>query len=418
MRLLDYFLGKPTSKRAQKLSELESMFALTGSRSSAGTMVSERTAWTHGVVYACVRTIAESLAALPIHAYRKTDGSIEPLEYDHPATRLLREPSPESTSQIFRETLVAHALISGNGYAEIVRSRSGNPLALYTIHPSRMSVHRTRENQEIYYRYQPPTGPAIHLPPSSVFHLPAMSDDGISGVSPIRVAAESIGISLAAEGYGASFFSEGSRPTGVLSTDKILDDDAYVRMRTSWEATHTGKARVAILEEGTKFAPMSIPPDEAQFLETRRFQVEDIARIYRVPPHLVGDLSRATFSNIEHQGISFVAYTLQPWATRIELEADRKLFSGEDRRRGCYTRHRFAALLRGDTPSRYQAYSVALQNGFLSIDEVRAYEELSPLPDGAGSRHRVPLNLAEVTPQGTAIPAAPAPKPKTKPTEE
>jgi hypothetical protein len=214
----------------------------------------------------------------------------------------------------------------------------------------------------------------------------------------IRLAAESIGLGKAAEIYGASLFGQGARPGGILEHPAQLSDQARENLRSSFEGLHKGPAnanRMAILEEGMTWRQVAIPPEDAQFLQTREFQVIEIARWFNVPPHFLRDLSRATFSNIEHQGIEFVIYSLRPWLVRWEQEVNRKLLSPAERK-GYFAEFLVDALLRGDIATRYESYATARNNGWLSADEIRSMENQNPLPDGTGARYYMPANMLEV----------------------
>lgn len=293
-------------------------------------MVNERTAMQTTAVYACVRILAETIASLPLHTYINTDTGKEKAR-DHPLYSLLASsPNPEMTSFVFRETLMGHLLLWGNSYSQIIRNGHGKVVALYPLLPDKMKVERS-ENGEIYYIYNS-EGKDYLLRNTEVLHIPGLGFDGLIGYSPIAMAKNAIGMALATEEYGAKFFANGANPGGVLEHPGVVKDPH--RIRDSWNQVYQGTSnahRVAVLEEGMKFSPIGIPPEQAQFLETRKYQTEEICRIFRVPPHLVGDLERATFSNIEHQSISFVVHTIRPWLVRIEQSINKALFSEEER---------------------------------------------------------------------------------------
>jgi len=347
---------------------------------ASGKTVNERTAMQTTAVYACVRILAETIASLPLNVYRSTDNGKEKAT-DHQLYNLLHdEPNPEMTSFVFRETLMSHLLLWGNAYAQIIRDGRGRVLALYPLLPDRMTVDRTTDGQ-LYYEYRKDTGYAI-LRPEDVLHIPGLGFDGLMGYSPIAMAKNAIGIAIATEEYGAKFFANGANPGGVLEHPGVVKDPG--RIRESWNAVYQGSGnahRVAVLEEGMKFQSIGIPPEQAQFLETRKFQTEEICRIFRVPPHLVANLDKATFSNIEHQSISFVVHTIRPWLVRLEQGMNKALLSQSEK--GQY----FAGfvvdgLLRGDYASRMQGYAVGIQNGFLSPNDVRGLENLNAIEHG------------------------------------
>ena len=279
--------------------------------STAGKNVNERSAMQMTAVYSCVRILAEAVAGLPLHLYRyKEDGGKEKA-LDHPLYNLLHdEPNPEMSSFVFRETLMTHLLLWGNAYAQIIRNGKGEVIALYPLMPNRMVVDRDTKGR-LYYQYTTSTedaptmkGVTVNLPPSDVLHIPGLGFDGLVGYSPIAMAKNAIGMAIACEEYGAKFFANGAAPGGVLEHPGTIKDPQ--RVRESWQSTFGGSGnsnKIAVLEEGMKYTPIGISPEQAQFLETRKFQVNEIARIFRVPPHMVGDLEKSSFSNIEQQSL-------------------------------------------------------------------------------------------------------------------
>lgn len=333
-------------------------------------------------VYACVRILAETIASLPLHTYRYSNNGKEKAR-DHPIYHLLSDvPNPEMTSFVFRETLMGHLLLWGNSYSQIIRDGRGKVIALYPLMPDKVTVNRS-EKGEIYYAYNK-NGQDYVLSKEEVLHIPGLGFDGLIGYSPIAMAKNAIGMAIATEEYGAKFFSNGANPGGVLEHPGIVKDPQ--RIRESWNAVYQGTSnahRVAVLEEGMKFQPIGIPPDQAQFLETRKYQTEEICRIFRIPPHLVGDLERATFSNIEHQSISFVVHTIRPWLVRIEQSINKSLFT-EAEKEEYFVSFVVEGLLRGDYASRMQGYSVGIQNGFMSPNDVRSLENMNLIPDEEG----------------------------------
>ena len=333
-------------------------------QTDAGKVVNERSAMQMTAVYACVRVLAESIASLPLHLYiRNGDGNRTRAE-DHRLYFLLHdEPNPEMSSFIFRETLMTHILLWGNGYAQILRNGKGEIMALYPLMPNKMSVERDEKGQ-LYYRYnrfgdEPPTmkdesDSTVILIPEDVLHIPGLGFDGLVGYSPISMTKNAIGLALAAEEYGSKFFSNGAAPAGVLEHPGIIKDVS--KLRESWNETFGGSrnaGKVAILEEGLHFNPISMSPQDSQLLETRQYQLNEIARIFRIPPHMVADLSKATFSNIEQQSLEFVKYTLDPWVCRWEQAMARSLLA--DNEKGKYEiRFNVDGLLRGDYKSRME----------------------------------------------------------------
>ena len=359
--------------------------------STSGKNVNEFTAMQTTAVYACVRILSETLAALPLQLYRYTPGGKERV-YDHPLYHLLHdEPNPEMTSFIFRETLMSHLLIWGNAYAQIIRDRLGRVQGLYPLRPDKMTVCRD-ESGQIYYIYTKTSdeNPAIKpygqvpLRKDEVLHIPGLGFDGLVGYSPIAMARNAVGMTMACEEYGASFFANGASPSGVLEHPGVLKDPAKVR--DSWNAVYQGSAnahKVAVLEEGMKYQQIGIPPEEAQFLETRKFQLNEIARLYRIPPHMIGDLEKSSFNNIEQQSMEFVKYTLDPWVIRWEQAMQKALFLPEEKKQ-YFLKFNVNGLMRGDYESRMTGYSIGRQNGWLSANDIREMEDMNPVPDEEG----------------------------------
>ena len=358
---------------------------------TSGKAVTERSAMQMTAVYSCVRILAEAVAGLPLHLYRyKEDGGKEKA-LDHPLYLLLHdEPNPEMSSFVFRETLMTHLLLWGNAYAQIIRNGKGEVIALYPLMPNRMVVDRDIHGQ-LYYQYtrsteEAPTmkGVTVNLPPSDVLHIPGLGFDGLVGYSPIAMAKNAIGMAIACEEYGAKFFANGAAPGGVLEHPGTIKDPQ--RVRESWQSTFGGSGnsnKIAVLEEGMKYTPIGISPEQAQFLETRKFQINEIARIFRVPPHMVGDLEKSSFSNIEQQSLEFVKYTLEPWLVRWEQSIQRILLSPEEKK-SYFAKFNVEGLLRGDYASRMTGYATARQNGWMSANDIRELENMDRIPAEEG----------------------------------
>lgn len=357
--------------------------------SSSGRRVNERSAMQMTAVYSCVRILAEAIASLPLHVYVRTDFGTEKA-LKHPLYKVLHdEPNPEMTSFVFRETLMTHLLLWGNAYAQIIRNGKGEVLGLYPLMPDRMKVDRD-EQGHIYYQYFVTDGDAlinktsiVKLSEAEVLHIPGLGFDGLVGYSPIAMAKNAIGMAIATEEYGASFFANGATPSGILEYPGTVKDPETMRESWSQGFSGTNSHKVAILEEGMKYTPISISPNEAQFLETRKFQINEIARIFRVPPHMVGDLEKSSFSNIEQQSLEFVKYTLDPWVTRWEQSIVRRLFSEEEKKK-YYVKFNVDGLLRGDYQSRMNGYATARQNGWMSANDIRELENLDRIPGEEG----------------------------------
>ena len=361
-------------------------------RTTSGKPVNERTAMQTTAVYACVRILAEAVASLPLHVYEYQDDGGKKLVHDHPLYYLLHdEPNPEMTSFVFRETLMSHLLIWGNAYAQIIRDGAGRVLGLYPLLPDKMDVQRD-DKGNIYYVYSRNSDENpmfkeygnIRLKAEDVLHIPGLGFDGLIGYSPIAMAKNAVGMTLACEEYGASFFANGANPGGVLEHPGVLKDPSKVR--ESWNSVYRGvnnAHKIAVLEEGMKYQQIGIPPEEAQFLETRKFQINEIARLYRIPPHMVGDLDKSSFSNIEQQSLEFVKYTLDPWVIRWEQSLQRSLLLPGEKGK-YFIKLNVDGLLRGDYQSRMNGYAVGRQNGRFSANDIREMENMNPIPDEEG----------------------------------
>ena len=359
--------------------------------STSGKRVNQKSAMQMTAVYSCVRILSEAVASLPIHVYRYNAQGGKEKAFNHPLYFLLHdEPNPEMTSFVFRETLMTHLLLWGNAYAQIIRNGKGEIVALYPLMPDRMTVDRD-ENGKLYYEYTISTddphtlkGSTVRIEPRDVLHVPGLGFDGLVGYSPIAMAKNAIGLAIAAEEYGSKFYANGAAPSGVLEHPGTLKDPAKVR--DSWSETFGGSAnshKIAVLEEGMKYTPISINPNEAQFLETRKFQINEIARIFRVPPHMVGDLEKSSFSNIEQQSLEFVKYTLDPWVSRWEQSMIRSLLSKEEKST-YFIKFNVDGLLRGDYESRMNGYAIGRQNGWMSANDIRELENLDRIPAELG----------------------------------
>ncbi|WP_442952673.1 phage portal protein [Pauljensenia sp. OF14-1SRA] len=371
--------------------QLSTSYSFLFGPTSAGRPVTERSAMQMTAVYSCVRILAEAIAGLPLHLYRYKDGGGKEKAIDHSLYRLLHdEPNPEMTSFVFRETLMTHLLLWGNAFAQVVRNGLGEVIGLYPLQPNRMSVGRDLDSKALYYEYQTtwdePAGEykIIRLTPSDVLHIPGLGFDGLVGYSPIAMAKNAIGLAQATEDYGASFFANGAAPGGVLEHPGTIKDPS--RVRESWQQTFGGARngnKVAVLEEGMKYTPISVSPEQAQFLETRKFQLNEIARIFRIPPHMIGDLEKSSFSNIEQQSLEFVKYTLDPWVIRWEQAITKTLLNPREKQQ-LFVKFNVEGLLRGDYQSRMEGYAVARQNGWMSANDIRELENLDRIEAADG----------------------------------
>lgn len=402
-------LNRSKSRDKPKDYQVGTRFGWVFGRSTSGKVVNEKTSMQVSAVYACVRVISESIASLPLDLYRYS-GRGSDRDREHPLYSVLHnEPNAEMTSFTLRETLSTHLLLWGNAYAQIIRNMKGQTIGLYPLLPDRMEVHRDEKTNEIFYVYRLSRDdvvpglkagePAI-LEAEDVLHIPGLGFDGLVGYSPIAMMRNSIGAAIATEEYGSKFFENGATPSGVLEHPGILKDPK--KLRDSWHETYGGSSnagKVAILEEGLTYKTIGIPPKDAQMLETRKFQVEDIARIFRVPPHMIGDLDHATFSNIEHQSLEFVKFTIGPWMARWEQAMDRSLLNSLEKK-DHFIQFNAEGLLRGDLQSRNNAYAVARQNGWMSANDIRAKEGMDLIPaELGGDRYLCNGNMVDI---GTA----------------
>jgi HK97 family phage portal protein len=324
------------------------------------------------------------------------------------------------TSCIFREVMTANVLLFGNAYALIEFDQSGKTRAIWPLMPSLVVPNLLPDRRLEYIVRDAITNTEKSYPADEIIHIPGLSFDGVTGVSPILYHREGIGLAAALETFGAEYFGQGTAPSGVLTFPGALSAPARERLSSTWRASHGTpgtRHKIAILEEGMQFASTTLQADHAQFIESRKFQINEICRIFRVPPHLIGDLERATFTNIEQQSLEFVEYTLRPWLVRWEQELNRKLFPGpsEFTASEFFVEHNIDGLLRGDFASRMTGYASGRQWGYFSVNDIREKENMNPLPDDDGDQYLVPTNMT--TPELLANPPEPKPAPMPAPTE-
>ena len=373
--------------------------------SATGVSVTPDTARRCGAVLACVRVLAETMATLPYVLYRR-EGDRRVRETEHPLYSLLKDqPNRWQTSFEFREMMMGHVLLRGNAYAQKVLDRRGNIIELVPLNPTRMTPKLTVEGSVIY-DYRAGDGQKVSFPSDLIFHLRGYASDGVTGISPIAEARETIGLALAAEEFGARTFANDAQPGGILEHPGKLGEEALINLRNSIQQNHGGvknARKYMILEEGMKWTRIGMSPDDTQYIETRKFQIEEIARIFRVPPHLIGHLERATFSNIEHQGLEFVTHTVLPWLRRWEQAISIRLMTAEERK-VYYSEFLVDGLLRGDIQTRYNAYAVGRQWGWLSADDVRRFENMDDLPNEQGDKYLIPLNMVDASTMVSATP--------------
>jgi len=371
-------------------------------RSLAGIKVNEKTAMSLSAYYACIRCVAEDVAKLPLITYKRLKRGKERAPYHYNYDALHDSPNPYMTALSFREAMTHWALGWGNGYAEIVYNARNVP-ELYPIHPSRVRVKFAKN--ELIYEVKNDAGVSNSLiPQSRMLHIHGLGNDGLMGYSVLRFASESVGLGLAAQSFGAAFFGNGANAGSVLEYPGELSEKGHERLRKSWADKYEGvknSNKPIILEHGAKFNRLAIPPNEAQFLETREFSVEDICRWFRVPPQKVQYFKRAQgWSTLDAQNTDYVTDTLLTWLVRWEQEIKRKLFA---KKSDYYAEHLLTALLRGDMKTRAAFYRMQFMNGAMSVNDIRAAENQNPV-DG-GDVYFVPVNMTPLhlasQPKGT-----------------
>lgn len=359
-----------------------------GGPTTAGVRVSKTTAMSFDAVYSCVKIIAETCAILPRHVVKVLDRGKERL-VGHPVARLIAiNPNPDMTAQTYWETIVGHAALGGDGYAQILKSGNprGYPTQLRLLDPDRMTVERENhtETGRILYQYQPQGVAKVTLLEDQVFHLTGFGNDGLNGFSPIEFHRQTIGAALANIEHSGSFYGRGAMPSGVLEYEGHFKDKQKMQeFLKEWNDNHQGSGNAygtALLQQGITYKPMTMSARDAQTVEMFKLNVRQIARIYRMPLHKIADMDAATNNNIEQEAIEFVQDTIMPWLERIAQEIKRKLFlPGDD---ALFVEHVIEKLLRADIETRYKAYALALQNGFKTPNEVRALEDDNPKPGG------------------------------------
>ncbi len=369
-------------------------FEPVAARSVSGLRVSPDASLRLSAVYACVRILSETMASLPIVLYRKRPDGGKDRVTDHWLHPLLcRRPNRHQNPFEWREMLQGHLALRGNAYNQIITNPRGEVIELVPIHPDRVRIELLRSG-EFRYRVSDRFGEETILPRGDVWHLRGLSSDGLVGMSPIELARESLGMALSAQEYGARFFANDAKPTGgwIEFPGSFKDAEAKKIFRESYQSAQSGanRGKVLVLENGMKFHEVGVTNKDAQFLELRKFQITDIARLFRVPPHMIADLDRATFSNIEQQSLEFVMHTMTPWAERWEASIGSELLLESD---DLEVEFDFANLMRGDAASRSAYYQSGIQNGWLTRNEARVAENLNPL-DGLDEPLR-PLNMVE-----------------------
>ena len=398
-KYLSRIIPKALSKRSHPSNPSEAiLYALAGwsIATKSGTQINETLALNMTAVWACVRVLSESIAQMPLILYRRKKEGKE-RAVNHPLYNTLHvSPNPEMTSMVYREVMMHHLATWGNSYSHIIRDGRGFVESLWPLRPDRVDIKRN-DRDELVYVFNKPNGSQVEYPRMDILHIPALSFDGIVGYSPIKKMQEAIGLGVATEEFGARFFSNGARPSLVLKYPESLDQEAITRMRDAWNENFRGlenQNKLAILEGGMDVQAIGIPPEDSQFLETRKFQVNEIARAFRVPPHMIGELDRSTYNNITQQSLEFVLYSLMPWMVRIEQNITKQLLSDVEWR-NYFCEHLVDGLLRGEIDTRYRAYATGRQWGWLSINDIRKLENMNPIDEG-GDVYLTPMNMMDV----------------------
>ncbi|HOI95032.1 MAG TPA: phage portal protein [Syntrophobacter fumaroxidans] len=379
MGIFDLFRRNRAERGFQKLQEI----GLSEGATKSGQFVTESSCLAIPAVYACTRILAESISSMPLVLFRQLPNGDRTRAVEHPLNYIMhRKPNPLQTSLEFREYLVACICLRGNAYGYIERDH-GEIIAVWPLHPTRMQV-RLLEGNVLEYVYSD-KGSTRRFSADEILHLKGLSTDGVIGLSPLSTLRETFGSSQALQEYSSKFFSNAARPAGVLSHPAKLGDEAYNRLKKSWNKRHGGSENTGstvILEEGMTWQSISLTNEDAQMLESRKFTLEEIARCYRIPPHLVGHLDKMSYNNIEQLASEFLTLTLTPWLCRFEQRLDAQLLTEQERTEGYYFEHISGGLLRGGTLQRYQAYEIALRSGFLSRNEIRSLEGYNQVSGG------------------------------------
>jgi len=377
-----------------------------GRPTASGVTVTDQTALRVTAVLSCVKVLAESISTLPMMVFERQDNGDKRPATDHPLTEILHTlANEESTAQSVRETLCAHVLMRGNAYARVVRDGGGDVREIWPIAPACIQPERPRPGGPLVFRVSQPGVAPETLRTDQVWRIPGLSWGGATGLSPIGLARESVGLALALEQNTASALKNGSRVAGVVSHPHVMDDPEYQRFKGSWDEAYAGvgnAGKTVILEQGAKFEKVGMTFEDLQFLELKKFQVAEIARLFRVPLHMLYDSQTQPRANMEQQSLEFVVYTLRPWLVRFEQTITRDLFAPSERRR-YFAEHNVAGLLRGDFAARMQGYALARQWGWLSVNDIRRLEN----QNGIGPEGDVYLQPLNMTPAGA--PPADAP---------
>ena len=391
---------------------------------SSGVAVNEHVAQQQSTFFACKRVLSETIASLPLDVFEDLGpGKGKRKAKEHNLYEILHnQPNPEMTAFTFWDSQMGRIIFDGNSYSEIQRDRyTGDIKALWPLVPSKMKVVRS-DAGNIHYLYTLPDGKKVRFKPEQIFHLKSLSSEGLTGQSVLSIARQALGLAIATETHGAGLFKNGCRPGVVLEHPGTLSEAAEKNIVASWEAKYGGLDnghRLSVLREGMKLNVFSFTPEESQFLETRKFSVEEVARMFRMQLHMIGHLDHATFSNIEHQAIEHVVHTLRPWLVNLEQSIRMQLF-GADERGKYYAKFNVNGLLRGDSEARHKSHEIGKKNGWLTTNDIRRLEDLNP-SDQEGAdilyQQNIWTKLGEAAPaltMPTTDKPAPEPPPETK----
>ena len=431
-------LGPALVGALQRILGLEGPYPLTSARlveafggraSITGKQITPDVALGITAVKACVQVLCDNVASLPVPIYRRLDGGGKERATEHPLYRILHEePNPWMTPYQLKETLMGHLLLWGNAFANIERRSDGQARYLWPLRPDGVERIGRSQSGELRYLYRVPTnnptgsllddtakpGDLVEIPQRNMLHIRGLSSNGVIGYSPISLHREALGLALAAEEYGARFYGNDARPGGILKTAGKLGETAAANLKRSWNEAHQGLTqshRVAVLEDGVEWQAIGVPPEDAQFLETRNFQITEISRIFRVPPHKISDLNRATYSNVDKQEQMFMIDSLRPWLVRWEGQITKDLILPADRPR-YFAEFLMEAQWRADIKTRYDAYAKGKQWGWLSTNDIREFENMNPVE--GGDDYWMPVNVQAMG--GNPVPAM-QPAAKSEPKE-
>ena len=403
MGIFDFFSKNKDSKVVEERNVYGQTIVGSNFYNASGESVTKDQALRVAAVWSCVRVLSETIASLPISQFEKDVSGNKTVKKDSPLNFLVGEqPSPLFNSFMFFERMLVDLSMEGNFFAYIERDNGGFPIGLHPIECSDVDIYTAPRGGGIYYNIKDNNSNNMYLHTGRVkgmnmLHVKGLSFDGIEGKAPIEVAAETLGIAIALDKHAGSFFKNGANVAGILKHPGTLKAETAKRLRESWSSNYAGTTntgKTAILEEGMEFQARSIPNNQAQFIESREYQISDICRIFRVPNHLVNDLSNATYSNIEAQQIDFVVHTITPWIKRIESELNAKLIPFK--KRGVeYFKFNLNAILRGDSKSRADYYRTLVNIGVMSPDEVRSLEDLNSI-GGASESYYMQSNMMPI----------------------